>query len=107
MTLYEILTDPQTGLDIPVVYSHFKNASEAPEAPPYIAYIGAGQDNFEADNTFYFSRNRYQIEYYFTEKNEEQEADLEQVLKANGLLYDKSDDVFLEDLGVFVIYYTV
>ena len=107
MTLYEILTDPQTGLDIPVVYSHFQDAGDAPSAPPYIAYIGAGQDNFEADNTHYYNRNRYQIEYYFTTKDEDQEAAIEHLLLDNGLLYDKSEDVYIEDEGVFVIYYNV
>lgn len=107
MTLYEILTDPQTGLDIPVVYSHFQDAGDAPDSPPYVAYIGAGQDNFEADNTHYYNRNRYQIEYYFTTKDEDQEAAIEHLLLDNGLLYDKSEDVYIEDEGVFVIYYNV
>ena len=35
------------------------------------------------------------------------EAAIEKVLLDNGLLYDKSEDVFIEDEGVFVIYYTV
>lgn len=107
-TLYEILTDPQTGLDIPCVYSHFrKEDGTLPSAPPYVAYIGAGQADFEADNTYYWNRNNYQIEYYFTEKNEAQEAVIEELLLDNGFLYDKSEDIYIEDEGVFVIYYNV
>lgn len=30
--------------------------------------MGSGQDVFEADNTHYWKRNTYQIEYYFTTK---------------------------------------
>lgn len=108
MTLFEILTNQQTGLGIPCVYSHFRGkGTKAPEAPPYIAYLGDGQDNFEADDTYYHNRNRYQIEYYFTDKDEDLEATLEQLLVDNGYLYTKSEDVYIESEGVFVIYYNV
>lgn len=102
MTLFEILQ--QTGL--PCAYSHF-DEENSPAAPPYIVYLGGGQDNFEADNTYYYQQNRYQIEYYFTKKDEDAEAQIEQLLLANGYLYDKSEDVYIEDEGVFVIYYNV
>lgn len=106
MTLFEILTNPETGLGIPCAYSHFRN-DEVPEAPPYLVYMGDGQDTFEADNTYYWTRNRYQIEYYFTIKDEDQEAAIEKLLLDNGYLYDKTEDVYIEDQGVFVIYYNV
>ena len=106
MTLFEILTDSQTGLGIPCAYSHFRD-DEVPESPPYIVYIGNGQDNFKADDTYYFSQNRYQIEYYFTEKDESKEAQIEKLLLDNGYYYTKSEDVYIEDQGVFLIYYYV
>lgn len=99
MTIYQVLQS--TGL--PCAYSHFKT----PQEPPYLVYLGSGQDVLEADNTHYWKKNLYQIEYYFTDKNETNEAAIEKVLLDNGLLYDKSEDVFIEDEGVFVIYYTV
>lgn len=104
MTLFEILQ--QTGL--PCAYSHFtKDDEDKPSSPPYIVYLGSGQNNFEADNTFYYRQNQYQIEYYFTKKDEEKEAQIEQLLLDNGFLYEKSEDVYIEDDGVFVIYYNV
>ena len=106
MTLFEILTNPETGLRIPCAYSHFRD-DDVPEAPPYLVYMGDGQDTFEADNTYYWTRNRYQIEYYFTIKDEDQEAAIEKLLLDNGYLYDKTEDVYIEDQGVFVIYYNV
>ena len=106
MTIFEILTNPQNGLDLPCAYSHFRD-DEVPEAPPYLVYIGSGQDTFEADDTYYWSQNRYQIEYYFTEKNEDAEAAIEQLLLDNGFLYDKSEDIYDEEQGVFVIYYDI
>lgn len=102
MTIFEILQ--QTGL--PCAYSHFSEEL-SPASPPYLVYMGAGQDNFKADDTFYHQRNRYQIEYYFTTKNEDTEAQIEQLLLNNGYLYEKSEDVYIEDEGVFVIYYDV
>jgi hypothetical protein len=106
MTLYQILTDEQTGVGIPVAYSHFTD-KDAPEAPPYLVYLGNGQDTFKADDTFYYSENRYQLEYYFTEKDESEEAAIEKCLLDNGYRYQKSEDVYIEDEGVFVIYYQI
>lgn len=108
MTLYQILTDPNTGVGIPVVYSHYKKGTgEAEQSIPFMAYLGAGQDNFKADDTFYHSRNQYQLEYYFRTKNETREARIEQILLDNGFLYEKSEDVYIEDEDLFVIYYQI
>lgn len=99
MSIFQTLQS--TGL--PCAYSHFKK----PQAPPYIVYIGNGQDVFEADNTHYWKNNNYQVEYYFTTKNESNEEAIEAALLDNGFLYDKSEDVYIEDQGVFVIYYYI
>lgn len=106
MTLFQILNDPNTGVGIPVAYSHFTEKN-SPGAPPYLVYLGNGQDTFEADDTFYYTNNRYQIEYYFTEKDETEEAKIEKILLDNGYRYEKSEDVYIEDEGVFVIYYQI
>lgn len=99
MTIFETLQS--TGL--PCAYSHFKKA----QSPPYIVYIGNGQDVFEADNTHYWKQNTYQVEYYFTTKNEQNEASIENALLEAGYLYEKSEDNYIEDEGVFVIYYYI
>lgn len=99
MSIYQVLQS--TGL--PCAYSHFKKA----QSPPYIVYIGNGQDTFQADNTHYYKQNTYQVEYYFTTKNESNEASIENALLEAGYLYDKSEDIYLEDQGVFLIYYYV
>lgn len=107
-TLYEKLTDPQTGLQIPCTYSHFrKEDGEVPASPPYVVYIGGGQSTMSADNTYYWRKNQYQIEYYFTKKDEAQEAAIEDILLANGYQYDKSEDVYIEAEDVYVIYYDI
>ena len=99
MTIYQTLQS--TGL--PCAYSHFKTSQK----PPYIVYIGNGQDVFEADNTHYYKENRYQVEYYFTTKDESNETAIEDALLTSGFLYEKSGDVYIEDEGIFVIYYYI
>lgn len=99
MSIYQTLQT--TGL--PCAYSHFRTK----QSPPYIVYIGNGQEVFEADNTHYYKENTYQVEYYFTTKDESNEASIEDALLEAGYLYEKSEDVFIEDQGVFVIYYYI
>ena len=97
--IYETLQ----STNLPCAYSHFRKKQE----PPYVVYIGNGQETFEADNTHYWKTNSYQVEYYFTEKNEQNEAVIEEALLDNGYLYEKSEDIFIESEGVFVIYYYI
>lgn len=99
MSIYSTLS----SLRIPCAYSHFKTDQE----PPYIVYIGRGQDTFGADNTWYHRENTYQIEYYFKTKSEATEAEIESTLLAAGYLYEKSEDVYLNDEDLFLIYYFV
>ena len=103
MTIFETLQ----SIGLPCAYSHFRDDGVAPKAPPYLVYLGAGQDTFQADNTHYYRENRYQVEYYFKTKSEETEAEIEDALLANGFLYEKSEDVYIESEGVFVIYYQI
>ena len=100
MTIFEILQS--TGL--PCVYSHYTKKGLK---PPYIAYIGSGQINLDADNTHYWRENTYQVEYYYTDKDEQNEAAIEDALLENGFLYEKSEDIFIEEENVFVIYYYI
>lgn len=99
MTIYEVLQ----GIGLPCSYSHFKTK----QTPPYLVYIGGGQDTLDADNTHYWRRNTYQVEYYFTEKDEALETAIEDALLENGFIYEKSEDVYIESENVFVIYYTI
>lgn len=99
MTIKQLLEQ----LNIPFAYGFFKQ----PVNPPYIVYLGNGQETFGADNTWTHTQNRYQIEYYFAYKNELNENLMETTLLANGYNYTKSEDVYIESEGLFVIYYTI
>lgn len=88
---------------IPAAYGRFKKRQDL----PFLVYMSTGQWNEAADNTYYYSRNSYQLEYYFKEKDEAKERAIEEQLIEDGYLYDKSDDVYIEEEDVFVIYYNV
>lgn len=97
--IYSTLKD----VGLPVFYG----LAKAMTSPPYIIYLGNGQDAFEADSTYYTIENRYQIEYYYKDKNDDIEAQIESALMAAGYMYEKSEDVYVEDLECFLIYYHV
>lgn len=99
MSIFEILQT--TGL--PCAYSHFKTKQD----PPFLVYLGNGQNTFAADNTWYYRKNTYQIEYYFNKKSSANEDAIEEALLDAGYQYDKSEDVYLEDQDMFLIYYYI
>lgn len=98
-----MIQDTLKSIGLPCAYSHFRE----PVKPPFITYLGNGQTTFGADNTWHYTNNEYQIEYYFTEKNEANEKAIEEALLRDGFNYDKSEDAYIESEGLFVIYYYV
>lgn len=99
MTVYQMLAT----LDRPVAYGYHSTQ----QTLPYFCIMGSGQNVFPADNTYYVTENKWQIEYYFKTKNPEYEATIEALLLANGYQYEKSEDVYLENEDVFLIYYYI
>lgn len=100
-TLAEVFAAIKEDLGVDAVYSHFANG----HALPYMAYIGTGQTQLRADGTAYWSANTYQVELYFSRKDESLEAAIEAAFLEGGWGYSKSDDAYLEDEGVFLIFY--
>lgn len=103
MSIAELMTAIGEEINAPVAYSHFKGEHH----PPYLVYLGAGQEQFEADNSIYWRRNVYSIEYYFDKKDESIETTIEDMILAAGWQFDKSDDVYIDGEGLFVIYYNL
>lgn len=97
MTVFELL---QT-LELPVVYGRHTKKVET----PYLLLTGAGQDHFEADTTYYVTKDRWTLEYYFSKKDPEIEKRIETLLLDNGYRYEKSEDLYLDDQEVFFVYY--
>ena len=99
MSIQEVLT----GTGLPVRYSHFTT----PQEPPFLVYLGDGQSHTTADDRYLLKKNNYQVELYFTKKNEAQEEAIESALENNGFLFDKSADTYISGEELFVIYYSV
>lgn len=97
MTVFNLLKT----LGLPVVYGAHTERVKA----PYLLLTGAGQDYFEADTTYYVTKDRWTVEYYFTKKDPALEARIEKLLLDNGYRYEKSEDLYLSDQEVFFLYY--
>ena len=103
MSIQTTLNTINAQKKIPVAYGTFREKQEA----PFIVYRGAGQTNLPADDAFYHSEPDYQIELYFRKKDEALEAAIEKILMADGWLYEKSSDTYIEEERMWVIYYQV
>lgn len=99
----ERLTELLDELEIPWEYSHFEERVN----PPFIVYYGAGQIKQSADNTHHWSHNLYNLEYYFKKKESRKEESLEEKILAAGFQFTKSEDVYIDEEDVFVIYYNL
>lgn len=104
--------DALEAMGIPWAYMTFKSKtfldseeSEHAVEPPFAVYYGSGQAKLSADDTHYWSENTYNIEYYFTDKSSTNEEGIEAAILAEGFQFEKSEDIYLEDEDVFVIYY--
>lgn len=90
-------------IGIPVAYGRFKSEKK----PPYIFWLGAGQEVLPADDTIIWKQNAYSVEYYYTKKDENMESVIEEALLEGGFIYEKSEDSYIESEDIFVIYYSV
>lgn len=95
--LFETLN--KTGL--PWEYSFFREKVD----PPFLVYYQAGQVTKSADDTHYWSHNTYNVEYYFKKKSHQKEEELEQIFLDAGYQFTRSEDIYLEDEDVFMIYF--
>ena len=99
MKIYEVLK----GLELPVAYGLFREKVE----PPFIVYMGEGQNQFKADDKRYHHYNTYRVEYYFKYKDESMEEDIEAAFDSAKYPFEKSEDIYLDEEDVFVIYYYI
>ncbi len=77
----------ETG--IPFAYDHFAEG-ESPD-PPFICYLLPGSNNFAADGRVYLKMNEVRIELYTDTKDLVAEQQLEDVLDAHEVFYNKSE----------------
>jgi len=90
-------------IGIVFAYDHFAEG-EAP-APPFICYLLPSSDNFAADGKVYFKKNNVHIELYTDIKDISCENQVEAVLDAHGIFYDKSE-VWIESERLYETMYS-
>lgn len=74
---------------IPFAYDHFAEGESLD--PPFICYLLPGSDNFAADGKVYYKINEVRIELYTDKKDLAVEQQLEKVLDAHSIFYDRSE----------------
>lgn len=90
-------------IGIVFAYDHFAEG-EAP-SPPFICYLLPSSDNFAADGKVYFKKNNVHIELYTDIKDISCENQVEEVLDAHGIFYDKSE-VWIESERLYETMYS-
>ena len=90
-------------IDIPSAYDHFAEG-ESPE-PPFITYLMPRTNNFSADGRVYLRVTEVHIELYTDEENPEVEAQVETVLDAHEIFYDKTE-VWIEIEKLYEVLYS-
>ena len=89
-------------IGLPYAYHHFAEG-ESPD-PPFICYLTPGSDNFAADGKVYYKIDEYHIELYTDVKSPMLETELEAVLDAHGIFYDKTE-VWIESEKLYEVLY--
>ncbi|NLY09204.1 MAG: hypothetical protein GXZ11_04800 [Tissierellia bacterium] len=90
-------------LNIPVGY--FVNPS--PGSVPFLVYYGAGSTNFKADDIVFAKNDNWNIELYVTKKDVALEERIEKLLKDNEIVWEKGQDVYVDEEKVFLIPYYI
>ena len=88
MTYQEIISI-LSEIDLPYAYDHFAEG-ESPD-PPFMVFLFPRSNNFGADNKVYKKANVLDIELYTDAKAPDIESQVETVLDAHELYYDKTE----------------
>ena len=90
--------------DIGLPFTYYSFPEGAAPLLPYIVYYYPGTNNIPADNKVYVINQTLNIELYTRTKDFDQEAAVEAVLEANGLVWDKSETYINEEHMFEVLY---
>ena len=101
MTKKEVVQMVQ-GFRLPYAYDHFAEG-ESPE-PPFVVYLYPKSDNFAADGIAYYKKGKLHVELYTDSKDIDLEQQIEDVLDAHGLFYNKSE-VWIQSERLYEVLY--
>ena len=97
------LLEMMAEIGIPSAYDHFAEG-ESPD-PPFITYLLPRSNNFSADGKVYLKVTEVHIELYTDEKNPQVEQQVEAVLDAHGIFYDKTE-VWIDSEKLYEVLYS-
>ena len=101
---YEEIKQMLLELGLPVAYWNFDD-EEVPAAP-YIIFSMPESDNLAADGKVYQKVNKLYIELYVNSKSPRIEAQLEELMDAHGLFYNRQE-YYIEKDKMFEELYTL
>lgn len=102
MTYKEIAT-MISSIGLPYAYYQFPDGTE--QSPPFICFFYASNDDFIADGTNYATIVELIVELYTDNKDFANEAAVEAVLNANGLVFRK-DEEYIDSEKMYQISYS-
>ena len=103
MTFKEI-SEMIASIGLPYAYYEFPDNTG--QAPPFICFWFPRDNDFKADGTNYQKIERLVIELYTDNKDFAQEAAVESVLSANGLVYTRNETHIDSERMYEVVYET-
>lgn len=89
-------------IGLPFAYDHFEEG-QAPD-PPFLCYLSPSSHNFGADGIVYLPVLSFDLELYTEEKDPQAEAQIETVLTAHGLFFDKTETAIPSERLFEVLY---
>lgn len=78
-----------------------------PGIVPFIVYYGTGSRNFKADDVVYDKEAHWNIELYVRKKDVALEEQLEDLLDAARIVWEKGYEVYIDTEKVFMIPYYI
>lgn len=92
-----------SGIGLPYAYYQF---SDTGQAPPFICFYYAGDNDLKADSTNYQKIEQLVIELYTDAKDFSLEAAVERAINNAGLVYSRNE-VFIDSEKLYQVVYSM
>ena len=99
---YKQVANMVRSMGLPFAYRQFTEQTAV--APPFICYFYSNTDDLMADDENYVGIPQLNIELYTAEKDFDEEAVVEEILKENGFTYYK-EEAYIDSEKMYQIAY--
>lgn len=99
MTLEELKTRYKN-----VGFKYAYGAFKKPTKPPHLIAITVDTDNFMADNKVYYGSIPIQLDYTYTDKNQDEQNKIEKEILGD-IPWNKTEETYLQDEEVWQVSY--